>query len=411
VASHPEGAYDVSGNSMAIHASFTIRRSLVAAVACLSVVSLLAAPSPSLAVGPTVPARPAAGPRAPSATTAPSPATGAKPVVKKATSSKTKTAVKKSAKKAPVVSGIGQGAKGAQVETIQTRLQELKYDIPEVTGIFGEQTYHAVMAFQKVNGLSRTGRVGPQTLAALQEATNPDPMLADGGADRIEVDIERQILMIWKANELDRVLSVSTGNNKDFCVLDPETNKTDCDNAKTPGGSFRVTRRWVGWRESRLGEMYNPLYFNGGIAIHGSPSVPAYPASHGCVRIPMVSAEWFPSEIPDGTPVYVFGPDKTPTPLKAKASATTKPKTTVPGASTLPGASTVPGGTVPPTVAATTSTTTTLVRLLTPGAATTLPAQTTASTIAAPTTPAPTVATTTTISATTSTSTTTTTVP
>ncbi len=379
------------------------RQRLVTSLAVLLGVSLLTVGGASSvsAVGPTVPPRPAApsGPPAPKA--AP---TAKKPAAKKPSS-------KKSSSKKAAVTGIGQGAKGAQVEAIQTRLQELKFDVPEITGTFGDQTFHAVMAFQKLNGLSRTGRVGPQTLAALESATEPEPLLADGGGDRVEVDIERQILMVWKDNQLAHVLSVSTGNNKDFCVLDPDTGKTDCDVAKTPGGSFRVTRRWVGWRESRLGEMYNPLYFNGGIAIHGSPSVPAYPASHGCVRIPMVSAEWFPTVIDDGTPVYVFGPDKTPTPLKSKAPANSKPSTVPP--STLPGGApaptTVPNASNPATTPATTSTTTTLVRLLNPSATTTAapstavptptPAPTTgvpSTTIPAPTTTTTTVATTTT---------------
>ena len=355
------------------------------------------------AVGPTVPPRPA-NPAAPAAPKA-APSAAKKTVSKKAAS-------KKSSTKKAVLSGIGQGAKGAQVEAIQTRLQELKFDVPEITGTFGDQTFHAVMAFQKLNGLSRTGRVGPQTLAALETATEPEPLLPDGGADRVEVDIERQILMVWKDNQLAHVLSVSTGNNKDFCVLDPDTGKTDCDTAKTPGGSFRVTRRWVGWRESRLGEMYNPLYFNGGIAIHGSPSVPAYPASHGCVRIPMVSAEWFPTVIADGTPVYVFGPDKTPTPLKSKGPASTKPSTVPP--------TTLAGGASAPTTAGssptTSSTTTTLVRLLNgtptsvaPSTAVT-PATTAVSTTVAPT-PVPATSSTTTSSTATTSSTTTTTGP
>ena len=68
-------------------------------------------------------------------------------------------------------------------------------------------------------------------------------------------------------------------------------------------------RYWKpGWDESRLGRLYNPVYFNpeDGIAIHGFPEVPTEPASHGCVRIPMSAAEWFPATVPRGTPVYVI---------------------------------------------------------------------------------------------------------
>ena len=302
--------------------------------------------------------------------------------------------------------GYGQGTRGDKVLALQTRLRELKYDITSPDGKFGDETHHAVMAFQKVNGLARTGRANAATLAALETAVDPAPLVPTGGADRIEIDIVHQFLGLYRGGALIRLLSISSGSGKEFCVLDPDTKKTECDTALTPGGSFRVAHRILGWRESKLGLLYNPLYFNGGIAIHGAPSVPGYPASHGCVRIPMTSSQWFPDEVGDGTPVYVSGGAKAPVPLNAKAptdakagSTTTTPAaasngsasalpplgaTTLPplGATTLPplGATTLPplGATVPPsapgtsapvpTSTSTTSTTTTtgLVRLLPP---------------------------------------------
>ena len=70
-----------------------------------------------------------------------------------------------------------------------------------------------------------------------------------------------------------------------------------------------------GWDSGPLGRLHNPLYFNGGIAIHGATSVPAYPASHGCVRIPMSASPWMPSKVPNGTPVYVKGGPNAPAPF------------------------------------------------------------------------------------------------
>ena len=66
----------------------------------------------------------------------------------------------------------------------------------------------------------------------------------------------------------------------------------------TPGGC-------TGWRHAPLGLLYNPVYFNGGIAVHGALSVPDYPASHGCVRIPMHIAEYFPGLVANGDSVVV----------------------------------------------------------------------------------------------------------
>lgn len=264
---------------------------------------------------------------------------------------------------------------------LQQRLQDLKYDITDLTGTFGDQTMHAVMAFQKVNDLPRTGRAGPQTMAALEGATDPAPLMPDGGADRVEVDLVRQYLGLYQGGALVKLLSISSGSGKDFCVLDPETNKTTCDTAITPPGAFRVRSRIVGWRESKLGLLYNPLYFNGGIAIHGAPSVPGQPASHGCVRIPMVSSEWFPGAVADGTPVYVLDGVKQVLPLVPKGGTTTttiagSTTTTVAGAALLPTTSTVPGAALLPTTTMGTGTTTapsTTVAVITPTTTSTPP--------------------------------------
>ena len=98
-----------------------------------------------------------------------------------------------------------------------------------------------------------------------------------------------------------RILPVSTGSGERYCV------DGECDRAVTPAGSFHVFERQSGWQTSRLGRLYNPLYFNGGIAMHGSLSVPPYPASHGCVRMPEQNAIAFFNAVEAGTPVHVFG--------------------------------------------------------------------------------------------------------
>jgi hypothetical protein len=123
-------------------------------------------------------------------------------------------------------------------------------------------------------------------------------------------------------------------------------------------GSFAVYTQARGWQKSPLGRLYNPLYFNGGIAIHGSQSVPASPASHGCVRIPMAAAEWFPRRVTLGTPVYVAGNGTIPAP---RAPAPPPPPDSAagvgaPGSPTPPAVTLAPPeATVPPEVTTTTS--------------------------------------------------------
>jgi peptidoglycan hydrolase-like protein with peptidoglycan-binding domain len=276
---------------------------------------------------------------------------------KKARVRSTSSPSKKSKRGASSVSGIGQGASGDQVLAIQQRLAELHYDVTNPDGKFGNQTWHAVLAFQKANNLARTSRVNTKMLDLLESAIEPTPAVPEGGADRIEVDLKRQYLSLYRDGKLARIVSISSGTGKPYCAIDPDTKKNECDVAKTPMGSFRVQSRIAGFRESKLGLLYNPLYFNGGFAIHGSNSVPGYPASHGCVRIPNSTSEWFVTDIPDRIPVYVFDGTFTPKPLSGTANPLPQ---TGGGTSTI-----APTSTVPTPTTTTTTTTPGIARILT----------------------------------------------
>jgi lipoprotein-anchoring transpeptidase ErfK/SrfK len=76
--------------------------------------------------------------------------------------------------------------------------------------------------------------------------------------------------------------------------------------AITPTGNFRITRKINAWRTSKLGRLYRPAYFYGGYAVHGSWSVPAYPASHGCVRVTIAVMDRLYNGLPIGMPVKVY---------------------------------------------------------------------------------------------------------
>ncbi len=117
----------------------------------------------------------------------------------------------------------------------------------------------------------------------------------------IRVDLRRQVLSVVDASgNVLKVLPVSTGSGRWY------TSEGERRRAVTPRGNFTVYRKIAGWRKSPLGLMYYPVYIVGGIAIHGSPSVPRSPASHGCVRIPMFAAKAFHDSTPVGTPVHVY---------------------------------------------------------------------------------------------------------
>ena len=169
-----------------------------------------------------------------------------------------------------------------------------------VDGNLDEVTQSAVVAFQKVNGMERTGEITPDFTTRVMSTTGTPPALVPGGgANRVEIDLTRQVLFLYEGDAVSRILPVSSGNGERFC------DGGYCRNAVTPTGDFAIYRQGEGWEEGPLGSLYNPQYFNGGIAVHGSRSVPAEPASHGCVRIPMSAAEWFPGHVTKGTPVFV----------------------------------------------------------------------------------------------------------
>jgi peptidoglycan hydrolase-like protein with peptidoglycan-binding domain len=231
------------------------------------------------------------------------------------------------------------GMQGDAVRQLQQRLVVLHYDPGPLDGHYGGGLASAVMAFQKVAGMPRTSRATPDVLTGVAAATDPGPMLPDGGATRIEIDMPRQVLFYWRDGALLRVFPISTGTGRHYCE------NGDCGVAVTPSGSFRIERRIRGKHKSPLGVLYDPLFFTGGYAIHGSPSVPAYPASHGCVRIPLHVSGWFYDNVPNRTPVYVVGGRYPATPLPPEPPAPPPAPPAQPAADSPPPA---PGQTPPP---------------------------------------------------------------
>lgn len=230
---------------------------------------------------------------------------------------------------------------------MQQQLAALQYDVSP-DGHYSAATMQAVMAFQKVNGLGRDGVAGASTLAKLSSPSIPGPLVPGGGSTRVEVDVARQVLFFYKSNALYRIVSVSTGSGQRFCV------DGRCATAVTPGGSFRVSGKVGGWQTGKLGRLYKPSYFNGNIAIHGALSVPGGPASHGCVRVPMSSADWIYSSLPIGTAVYVLNGPHVPAPF-----ADVPPPTTVAPPSSTTSSSSSTSTTSSTTTSSTTTTTTT----------------------------------------------------
>jgi peptidoglycan hydrolase-like protein with peptidoglycan-binding domain len=190
-------------------------------------------------------------------------------------------------------------AESDEVCEAEKGLADLGYWTGPVDGKLDPVSRHAVIAFQKLEGLKRTGNLDPSDIEAIRVARPPAPR--ETGYIHVEVDLTHQVLFIVDgADKVTGILPVSSGSGKLF------TEGGWTRPAITPVGRFTIQRKIAGWRKSPLGLLYFPNYIIDGVAIHGNPSVPVYPASHGCIRIPMFAAREFSRATPLGMVVLVY---------------------------------------------------------------------------------------------------------
>jgi len=203
----------------------------------------------------------------------------------------------------PVPGGsVRQGSQAAEIMGYEARLVELRFDPGPVDGVFDAKTRTAVEAFDKLMGWERDGVIDQPFVDTLATFQYPTPHMPAAEADRVEIDLDRQVIILYKGYQVALVTPTSTGNGKRFCG-----GSDGCQYAVTYAGKFKFDWHVNGWRTGKLGRLYNPWYFNGGIAIHGYTSVPVKPASHGCARIPMHIAEYFATLVYDDMTVYAVG--------------------------------------------------------------------------------------------------------
>jgi PKD repeat protein len=188
-----------------------------------------------------------------------------------------------------VLPRLALGAHTVAVAQLGDQLRRLHYAAPYGAG-FDSRMLDAVYAFEKVQGLPRTGVVDARFWRVLANARTPLPRYAQP-ASHLEVDKGHQVLYVVRGSRVALISPVSTAG---------------LPGKFTPVGRFAIYRKVVGFDPSPLGTLYDPMYFTGGYAIHGNPSVPPYPASHGCVRVPMWVAPHLYATNPYGETVYVY---------------------------------------------------------------------------------------------------------
>jgi lipoprotein-anchoring transpeptidase ErfK/SrfK len=178
---------------------------------------------------------------------------------------------------------------GAAVAQLAASLRRLHYLAP-VSAAFDSRMLDAVYAFEKVQGLPRNGTVDASFWRRLANPFVPHPRFR-APADHLEVDKPLQVLYVVRHAQVAQIAPVSTAG---------------LPGKFTPVGRFSIIRKVNGFDPSPLGTLYDPMYFVGGYAIHGNPSVPPYPASHGCVRVPMWIAPYLFASNAYGETVYVY---------------------------------------------------------------------------------------------------------
>jgi hypothetical protein len=180
------------------------------------------------------------------------------------------------------------GSSGPLVAGMLARLSSLGYVTPSPRTLFDGDVQQSVYAFQKAQRLERTGVADEAFWRRLSSPAAVFPRYPAAG-DHLEVDKSRQVLLVVRGGRVALIVPVSTGGGY-----------------WTPEGRFAIGRKIPGYDPSPLGVLYKPMYFVGGYAIHGNPSVPPYPASHGCVRVPNFVADMLYESEPYGEPVIVY---------------------------------------------------------------------------------------------------------
>lgn len=179
--------------------------------------------------------------------------------------------------------------KQAEMKEAVARLSEMGYGTGRA----------ALIVFQKWEGRKVTGQLNRDEFDAIMSADAPRSK--DLGYRHVEVDLDRQVLLLTDGEgAVTKILPVSTGSNRHY------SEKGMSGLAYTPRGRFRIYAKLLGWRKSPLGLLYYPNYFSDGLAIHGNPSVPQSPQSHGCIRIPMSAAAEMSELLPVGTIVLIY---------------------------------------------------------------------------------------------------------
>ncbi|MEA2220671.1 MAG: hypothetical protein QOJ35_3297 [Solirubrobacteraceae bacterium] len=181
---------------------------------------------------------------------------------------------------------VGADSRKRAVRALQRRLRRLGY-VVGARGRFDDRTRRAVLAFRKVTGMARTTDATVDVMRRIARGQGAFTIRRPDHGRHLEADLTRQVLAVIDGGKVRRIYPISSGKPSTPTVL----------------GTFHVYSKSFG---TNAKGMVHSAYFFRGYATHGYPSVPVYPASHGCLRVPIPDALSLFNWIRIGTPVDVY---------------------------------------------------------------------------------------------------------
>lgn len=210
------------------------------------------------------------------------------------------------------------GSPDPKVKQAQQILADFGIPTGSVDGYWGPETARGVCAFRRIAGIGTSrDALDTKTLNTLISYDRKYRYLRDipassylGKHTYLVAQQTCQTIFYVENDRYRRVFPTSTGVS----------------GHRTPNGHYSLGSTIKGWVCSSLypegcrnhtegwfasyspyGNMYNSRQVVGSIYMHGSMSVPPYPASHGCIRMVVKDADWSYKYIKTGTPVFITG--------------------------------------------------------------------------------------------------------
>lgn len=202
------------------------------------------------------------------------------------------------------VPALAEGDEGPLVVALQRELVRRRLYRGPLDGVFGQATAQSVVAFHKVMGLERTFNWEEEDSAHMARFALPPLPDRPDEPSRIEVDIGHQVLFLFEDGEVAEIVPISSGGTYQYYSEHQQATVW----AGTPRGDFTLIRHSLGWQCDPLTGwcIYFPWNFTPDYALHGYRSVPAQPASHGCVRIPTWESDVLETRFYVGMPIHIW---------------------------------------------------------------------------------------------------------